>query len=223
MVELEAGLAGEGQPHDVAVDPGHRQAPVLEEAGRLVEAQASRSSSAGAGPGDVDGAERHRAVEHMDPQPPRLDPVPYPHLGRRCSARGEGQGEAGVVVPADHPVVDDVAALVEHAARTRDRPGRRCRGRGSGTAAPAPPPRRARTPPSSRGCDTSPMLTARRTAQYSAPSVAVGPRAPPAAEAVQLRAQPVVLVVQRSAPERVDVVARRRPRPGSAGGPPVGR
>ena len=39
MVQLEAGLAGEGEPHDVAVDPGDGLVAVLEEAGRVGDAE----------------------------------------------------------------------------------------------------------------------------------------------------------------------------------------
>ena len=55
--------------------------------------------------------------------------------------------------------------------------------------------------------ETSPTLTPWRTASYSA-RVAVGPRPPPAAEAVEPRAEAEVLAVERRAAEGVDVAAR---------------
>ena len=112
VVQLEAGLAGEGEPHEVAVDPRDGLVAVLEEAGRVVDAEPAEELGR-ARPGDVDRPEGHRAVEDVHPQAPRLQPVPDPHLGRRRAAGGEGQGEAGLVVPADHAVVDDVAPLVQ--------------------------------------------------------------------------------------------------------------
>ena len=67
----------------------------------------------GEGAGDVDRGERHGPIEDVDAETPRLDPIANPHLGVRRAARGEGQDEPSLGLAQDHPVVHDVAALVE--------------------------------------------------------------------------------------------------------------
>ena len=204
VVELEAGFTGERQPHDVAVDPRHGPMVVAQEAGRVGQAEPAEQLG-GAGPGHVDGAQRHRAVEHVDPQPPRLDPVPHPHLRRRRPARGEGQREAGVAVPADHPVVDEVAALVEHEGVARS--ARRdvvdvarvqaLEGLDDVRAGHHQLPE--------RGHVADADGVAHRRVLHA--HVAVRPGPPPAAEAVHVGAEADVLVVQRSAAGGIQVVA----------------
>ena len=112
VMELERGLAGEAQAHDVARDAGHVGMDVAEEAGRIGQAGASQELLRQR-TRDVDRGKGHRLVEDVDAEAPRLDPVADPHLGVGRAAGREAQDEPRLAVAQDHPVVDDVAALVE--------------------------------------------------------------------------------------------------------------
>ena len=112
VVELEGGLAGERQAHDVAGHARDVRPDVAEEARRVGQAGALEEA-AGERSGDVDRGERHRPVEDVDAKAPDVDPVADPHLGVGRAAGRERQDEARLRVAQDHPVVHDVAALVE--------------------------------------------------------------------------------------------------------------
>ena len=83
-----------------------RNARRVGEAGALQQLPGER-------PRDVDRGERHRPVHDVDAEAPRLDPVADPHLGVGRAAGRERQDEPGLGLAQDHPVVHDVAALVE--------------------------------------------------------------------------------------------------------------
>ena len=85
---------------------------MLQEPGRIREAEPAEELPR-AGAGDVDGGQRHGAVEEIDLHAPGVDPVAHPHLGIPRPTGGEGQDEAILRLATDHAVVDDVAALVE--------------------------------------------------------------------------------------------------------------
>ena len=112
VVQLPGRLAGERQAHDVAVDPGDRRPDMAKEAGRLGEAEATEQLP-GERPRDVDRGEGHRPVHDVDAEAPRIDPVAQPHLGVGGATARERQREPRLRVAQDHPVVHDVAALVE--------------------------------------------------------------------------------------------------------------
>ena len=112
VVQLEGGLAGERQAHDVARDAGDVGVDVAEEARRVGEAGAPQQLP-GERPRDVDRGEGHRPVQDVDAEAPGLDPVADPHLGVGRAAGREGQDEPRLGLAQDHPVVHDVAALVE--------------------------------------------------------------------------------------------------------------
>ena len=112
VVQLERRLAGERQPHDVARHAGDVGVDVAEEPRRVRQAEAAEQLL-GERPRDVDRGERHRPVDDVDAEAPRVDPVAEPHLGVRGAAGRERQREPGLRLAEDHPVVHDVAALVE--------------------------------------------------------------------------------------------------------------
>ena len=201
VVQLEGRLAGEREAHDVAGTPATSACDVAEEARRVGEPGAAQQLP-GERSRDVDRGERHRPVQHVDAQAPGLDPVADPHLGVGGATGRERQHEPGLALAQDHPVVHDVAALVEQ----------------QRVARPARLDVRdvARIEPLQRLDDVRPghdelaerAHVADRDALADGPvlgdGVAVVPRPPPAAEAVHPRPEREVLVVQRRPPEDVD-------------------
>jgi hypothetical protein len=157
--------------------------------------------------GDVDGAVRHRAVEHVHLEAPRLHPVAHPHLRGARTAGGEREQEAGVALAADHAVVEHVTPLVE----VDD----------VAAAADLDVVHVVRVQPLQRldhvGATDHHLAERAHVAERHALAdrpvlgdrVAVVPRAEPAAEAIEVGAELLVLVMQRSTTERVDVVAGR--------------
>ncbi len=112
VVQLERGLAGEREAHDVARHASDVRVDVAEEAGWVGEpgtTQQSRRERAR----DVDRAERHRAIHDVDAETPCLDPVADPHLGVGRATGREAQHEPRLRFAQDHAVVHDVAAFVE--------------------------------------------------------------------------------------------------------------
>ena len=91
---------------------GHLGVDVAEEARRLRQAEPSQQLP-GARARDVDRGEGHRPVHDVDAEAPRVDPVAQPHLGVGRAAARERQREPRLRLAQDHPVVHDVAALVE--------------------------------------------------------------------------------------------------------------
>ena len=183
-------------------DAGDVGVDVAEEARRVGETGADQQGP-GQRPGDVDRSERHRPVEDVDAEAPRVDPVADPHLGVGRAAGRERQHEARLRLAQDHPVVHDVAALVEQ----------------QRVARPAGLDVRdvAGVEPFEELDDVRPgddQLAERadvadRDALADGPvlrdRVAVVPRPPPATEPVHPRPEREVLVVERRPPEGVDV------------------
>ncbi len=211
MVELERGLAGEAEAHDVARNACHVGVDVAEELRRIGQAGALQQLP-GQRPRDVDRGEGHRLVEDVDAEAPRLDPVADPHLGVRRAARREAQDEPRLAVAQDHPVVDDVAALVEQqrVPRPADLDVRDV----------------ARIEPLEELDDVGARNdqlaeradVAERDRLADRPVlgdvVAVVPRPPPAAEPIHAPTQREVLVVEGRPPEGIDVGVGRRLRQG---------
>ena len=112
VVQLQGRLAGERQAHDVARHAGDVGVDVAEEARRVGETGAPQQLP-GERPRDVDRGEGHRPIHDVDAEAPRVDPVADPHLGVGRAAGRERQHEPRLGLAQDHPVVHDVAALVE--------------------------------------------------------------------------------------------------------------
>ena len=152
---------------------------------------------------DVDRGEGHRPVQDVDAEAPRVDPVADPHLGVGGATGREAEHEPGLRLAQDHPVVHDMAALVEQQGVAR------AAGLDVGDVARVEPLQgldhvRAGHDELAERADV-----AERDAFADRPvlgdRVAVVPRPPPAAESVHPRAEREVLLVQRRAPEGVDV------------------
>ena len=206
MMQLEAGLAGERQAQHVARDAGDIGVHVLQEPRWVVEADAAQQLARQRA-GHVDRAERQRAIEDVHVETPRLDPVADPRLGERRAAGRERQHETIVSVvgrlATHHAVVDQVAALVEQqhvaAAAGADVVDRRRVDALQGL--------------DHIGAGHDHLAQRRHVAERHAlanrpvlvEEVAVVPRSPPSAEAVHPCPEGEVLVVQRRAPERVEV------------------
>ncbi len=207
VMELERGLAGEAEAHDVGRHARDVGVDVAQEPGWFGETGTPQQLP-GERSRDVDRGEGHRAIEDVDAESPGLDPVAHPHLGV-CRATGrEAQDELRLGLAQDHAVVHDVAALVEQQRVAR--------------AAWLDVGDVARVEPLQGLHDVRPghdelaerADVTQRHAFTDGPvlgdRVAVVPRSPPVPEPVHPRPEREVLVVERRPPEGIDVGVRGR-------------
>ena len=202
VMQLPGRLARERQAHHVARDAGDVCPDVRQEPGRVGEAGADQQRLRER-PGHVDRGEGHRPVHDVDAEVPGVDPVADPHLGVGRAAGREAQHEPGLGLAQDHPVVHDVAALVEQQ-RVAGATGLDVRDV-------------ARIEPLQELDDIRPghdQLAERadvadRDGLADRPvfgdRVAVVPRPPPRPEPVHPRPERDVLLVERGPPEGIDV------------------
>ena len=200
MVEFVGELAGEAQANDPAVDAGDARLPMAAERRKFPGAGA-REQPRRPGSGDVDRRQRGGLVQDPDVAAESLGPVAQPQLEEAGPAGGRGHEEAvaGALfrLPAEHPVVEEIAALVQHedvaAATGTDR-------RDSGGDDPFQ--ERFGVRPGDRHLAERTHVAERDALAHGAVLVvllAVGPGPPPTAGAVHSRPEPEVLVVERRA------------------------
>ena len=163
-------------------------------------------------PGHVDRGEGHRPVHDVDPKPPLVDPVADPHLGVGGTAGRERQHEPVLGFAQDHPVVHDMAALVEEE--------RVARATGLDVAhvariEPLQEPDHIR-PGDDQLAERADVPNRDRLANRPVlgQGVAVVPRSPPTPEAVHPSPKGEMLVMQGRSAKGVDVGVRRGLRKG---------